>query len=82
MPWTSGFGTIIPGESQRWWYSFGGQDQGPQLATGHPLNPGGTLQVNDQTKARNSDGSITYWVTVRNIGGFTTNFNLQGGGLT
>jgi hypothetical protein len=48
----------------------------------NPLNPGGILQVNNQTKERNNDGTVTYWVTVRNIGNVTTNFTLQGGGLT
>lgn len=48
----------------------------------HPLNPGGSLQVNDQTKERRNDGTITYWVTIKNIGGVTTNFSLSGGGLT
>jgi hypothetical protein len=81
MPWTSSFWTIAPGTPQRWWYSLGGQDRRAQFATGHPLNPGGTLQVNGQTKALIFDGTITYWVTARNIGGFTTNFNLQGGTL-
>ena len=81
MAWTGLFGTIAPGQSQRWWYSFGGEDRGAQLALPHPLNPGATLQANDQTKARNTDGTIAYFVTVRNIGSSTTNFNWQGGGL-
>jgi hypothetical protein len=81
MAWTGLFGTLAPGQSTRWNYSFAGEDRGAQLALPHPLNPGGTLQANDQTKGRNSDGTITYYVTVRNIGSFTTNYNLQGGGL-
>ncbi|MEP7010144.1 MAG: hypothetical protein ABJC13_07460 [Acidobacteriota bacterium] len=77
-----GFGTIAPGTSQRWFYSFGGTDHGAQYCMANPLNPGACLQVNDQTKCKNSDGTITYWVTIRNIGSFTTNFNIQGGGLS
>jgi hypothetical protein len=48
----------------------------------NPLNPGGCLQVNDQNKCRNNDGSITYWVTIKNIGSVTTNLNISGGGLS
>jgi hypothetical protein len=78
-----GFGTIGAGQTQRWWYRLsGGADMGAQYCMAHPLNPGGSLQVNDQTKQRNNDGSITYWVTIRNIGSLATNFTLQGGGLT
>ena len=77
-----GFGTIGPGQTQRWFYRFGGADHGAQYCMAHPLNPGGSLQVNDQTKERRNDGTITYWVTIRSIGGVTTNFSLSGGGLT
>lgn len=76
-----GFGTISPGAVQRWFVSFGGGDRGAQYIGANPLNPGGSLQMSDQTKTKNNDGSITYWVTIRNIGGVTTNFNLQGGGF-
>ncbi len=82
MAFTTGFGTITPGTSQRWFYSFGGADRGAQYVMANPLNPGGLLLTDDQSKARNNDGTVTYFVTVRNIGGLTTNFNLQGGGLT
>jgi hypothetical protein len=75
-----GFFTIPPGGVQRDWVSFGGADHGAQSIHAHPLNPGGSLQVNDQTKVMNNDGSFTYWVTVRNIGSVVTNYNLQGGG--
>jgi len=77
-----GFGTILPGHSQRWWYKYGGSgDKGAQFCMAHPLNPGGVLRVTEQTKARNNDGTITYWVTIKNIGSLTTNFSLSGGGL-
>jgi len=77
-----GFGTIASGQTQRWWYKYGGSgDRGAQYCMAHPLNPGGSLQVNNQTKARNNDGTITYWVTIRNIGSLATNFSLSGGGV-
>lgn len=77
-----GFGTISPGQTQRWFYTFGGADRGAQYCMAHPLNPGGSLQVNNQTKTRNNDGTITYWVSISNIGSVTTNFSLSGGGLS
>ena len=77
-----GFGTLAPGQSTRWWYSFGGGDHGLQIAGGHPLNPGGNLLAYDQSKARNNDGTTTYWVSIRNIGSVTTNFSIQGGGAS
>ncbi|MGJ8664129.1 MAG: hypothetical protein ACSHWU_10770 [Marinicella sp.] len=77
-----GFGTLAPGATQRWWYSFGGSDKGAQYCMAHPLNPGGDLRVTNQTKKRNNNGTITYWVTIRNLGSVTTNFSLSGGGLS
>jgi hypothetical protein len=82
MAWTSGFGTLAPGQVTRWGFSWGGADRGAQFAMGNPLNPGGSLEVSGFTKRKNNDGGITYFVTIRNIGSVTTNFNLQGGGLT
>jgi hypothetical protein len=75
-----GFGTIGPGGVQQWFISYGGSDHGAQSIHANPLNPGATLQVNNQRKTRNNDGSVTYWVTITNVSGLTTNFNLEGGG--
>ena len=75
-----GFFTQGPGAVGRFNISFGGADHGAQSIHAHPLNPGGSLQVDNQTKTKNNDGSFTYWVTIRNIGSVTTNFSLQGGG--
>jgi hypothetical protein len=75
-----GLFTLAPGARGRYSISFGGADHGAQSIHGHPLNPGGSLNVNDQNKIMNNDGTFTYWVTIQNVGGLTTNFNLQGGG--
>ena len=78
-----GFGTIGAGQWQRWWYRINnGADLGPRYAMANPFNPGGELESHHQTKKKEGDGTITYWVWVRNIGSVTTNFNLQVGGLT
>lgn len=82
MAFTIGFATLAPGFQHNWWYSFGGGDHGAQYAMANPLNPGGTLLTFDQKKGRNNDGSVTYYVSVRNVGAVATNYNIQGGGLT
>ena len=74
--------SLAPGQTGRYYISFAGADKGPQLIVAHPLNPGGSLQVDDQTKTHNTDGTIFYWLTVKNIGTYATNFSLQGGGLS
>ncbi|MGA2257751.1 MAG: hypothetical protein ABSG53_24070 [Thermoguttaceae bacterium] len=71
---------LAPGASGRYSISFGGGDHGAQAIHGHPENPGGSLQVDDQTKTMNADGSFTYWVTIKNVGTLATDFSLQGGG--
>jgi hypothetical protein len=75
-----GFGTLPPGASQRWSFAFG-RDMGTQYITAHPLNPGGDMLVFDHSKKMENNGSFTYFVTVRNIGSVTSNFNWQGGGV-
>jgi hypothetical protein len=82
MGFTFGFGTIAPNDEQHWWYSFGGSDRGAQYTMANPLNPGGTLRTFNQAKGKNNDGTVTYYVSVRNVGAVTTNYNIQGGGLT
>ena len=81
MPWENFFGTLAPGQWSRWWWGWG-NDRGAQFAMGNPLNPGGSLKSYDYTKTKENDGSIRYWVSIANTGSVTTNFTLQGGGLT
>jgi hypothetical protein len=69
---------LAAGAVGRYWVSFGGADHGAQFIGGQVQNPGGCLQMSDQTKRMNADGSITYWVTIQNIGSVGTNFALQG----
>lgn len=73
---------LAAGATGRYNISYGGSDQGAQAIGGQVENPGGCLQATDQTKCMNTDGTITYWVTLQNIGSAPTNFNLQGGGYT
>ncbi|MGF6806751.1 hypothetical protein OKW30_001877 [Paraburkholderia sp. Clong3] len=71
---------LAAGATGRYSISFGGADHGAQFIGGDPANPGGCLQTNYQTKTMNTGGTITYWVTIQNIGNVGTNFSLQGGG--
>jgi hypothetical protein len=80
MAWTAFSGTLAPGASTRWWYTWG-SDQRVQLASANPLNPNAELISYDFSKAIEG-GSVIYRVSVRNVGAFSTNYNLQGGGLT
>ena len=71
-----------PGQAWRYWVRFnGGSDEGAIFIEAHPWNPGGSLQVDDETITKNNDGTITYVVTVKNIGAFATNFGLSGGSV-
>ena len=81
MTWTSGFGNIIPAKVQRWWVE-GFVGEPAQFIMANPLNPGGSLMITEFTKVMNNDGSITYWVTISNIGSVNTNCNLIGGSVT
>jgi len=46
MAWTSGNGTIAAGQSQDWWFSWGGNgDVGPQLIQAEPLGVSGELST-------------------------------------
>jgi hypothetical protein len=71
---------LAAGATGRYSVSFGGADQGAQFIGGQVQNPGGCLQMSNQTKCRNADGTFIYWVTIQNIGTLGTNFALQGGG--
>jgi hypothetical protein len=84
MGFTYGRGTIEPGHTQRWWYSWGifGEDRGSQYAMANPLNPGVSLLTFEQIKERKQEGGVRYWVTFRNISTFPTVVNVQGGGQT
>jgi len=76
-------GTIKKGAGARPWYRIsGGADVGALYAMADPQNPDAVLAVDYQTKRRESDGTITYLVSVRNIGPVDTEYRLIGGGLT
>jgi hypothetical protein len=71
--------SISPGQSLRWWYSFGG-DHGFQHAGANVKTPGSELVASDQSKKIENNGSVTYFVSIKNAGKFPALHNLQGGG--
>lgn len=80
MAWEVGGGTLNPGESARWWYSWGDY-HGPQMARGRPLNPGSELVISEESEKEESGGSYSYFVTITNTGSYPVNYNLTGGGV-
>jgi hypothetical protein len=79
--WTSGLGTIGPGQSQDWWFSWGGNgDVGPQLIQAEPLNASGELVTTEIAESRDSNGHLTYHATVVNRGATAVAFQWRGGG--
>jgi hypothetical protein len=79
--WTFGLGTIVPGQSQDWWFTFGGNgDAGPQLIQAEPLNASGELSTTAIGESLDGNGNLTYYATVINNGTTTVNFQWRGGG--
>jgi hypothetical protein len=79
--WTSGLGTIGPGQTQDWWFSWGGNgDVGPQLIQAEPLNASGELATTVIAESRSAQGNLTYHATVVNRGTTAVGFQWRGGG--
>ena len=82
MAWTAGFGTIAPGQSQEWWFSWGGNgDVGPQLIQAVPLGASAELSTTEISESRDAGGHLTYFAVVRNDGPNAVNFQWRGGGF-
>jgi hypothetical protein len=82
MAWTSGSGTIAPGTSQNWWFSWGGNgDVGPQLIQAQPLGQSGELATIQIAESLDANGHLTYFATVRNDGPNAVGFQWRGGGF-
>jgi hypothetical protein len=81
MAWTLGSGTIPPGISQDWWFSWGGADVGPQLIQAQPLNASGELATAQIAESRDATGLLTYHATVQNQGSTPARFEWRGGGF-
>ena len=82
MAWTSGTGTISPGETQEWLFSWGGNgDVGPQLIQAEPLTASAELSTTKISESLDANGHLTYFATVRNDGPVAVNFQWRGGGF-
>jgi hypothetical protein len=82
MAWTFGNGTLAPGASQNWWFTWGGNgDVGPQLIQAEPLSTSGELATVQIAESLDTNGHLTYFATVRNDGSTTVQFQWRGGGF-
>jgi hypothetical protein len=82
MAWISGSGTLAPGASQDWWFSWGGNgDVGPQLIQAQPLATSGELSTVVVAEGLDGNGHLTYYATVRNDGPTAAQFQWRGGGF-
>jgi hypothetical protein len=82
MAWTAGSGTLTPGSSQDWWFSWGGNgDVGPQLIQAEPLGASGELATTQIAESLGTDGHLTYHAIVKNNGANTVSFRWRGGGF-
>jgi hypothetical protein len=79
--WIFGSGSIAPGESQDWWFTWGGNgDVGPQLIQAEPLNASGELATTQMAESLDGNGNLAYHATIQNNGANTVNFQWRGGG--
>ena len=82
MSWTAGSGSIGPGQSQEWWFSWGGNgDVGPQLIQAEPLSASAELSTTQISETLDNNGHLVYFATVRNNGSNTVSFQWRGGGF-
>jgi hypothetical protein len=80
--WTVGGGTIAPGASLGWWFSWGGTgDVGPQLIQAQPLSASGELVTVQIAEGLDANGHLTYFASVRNDGSAPAQFQWRGGGF-
>ncbi|MDP4261156.1 MAG: hypothetical protein Q8941_01380 [Bacteroidota bacterium] len=73
--------SIAPGATLRWSYSWG-SDHGFQHAGADIKTPGAELVAFEQGKKMENNGSINYFVNIKNVGTVTCLHNLQGGGAS
>jgi hypothetical protein len=71
---------LAPGATSYWGYTWN-DNHGMQSACADAKTPGSNLVAFDQSLTRDSNGAITYYVSIRNNGPQWAYFNLQGGGV-
>ena len=79
--WVTGAGTIAPGKSQDWWFSFGDGDAGPELIQAEPVAASGELATTQIAESRDGNGVLTYHAAVHNQGANAVAFQWRGGGV-
>lgn len=69
-----------PGGTNYWWYTFY-DNRGAQYASADVKTPGAQMMAIEQGEQMETDGHITYFVTIKNNGPQWCYYNLHGGGL-
>jgi hypothetical protein len=77
MAWSMYAGTINPGQTHNWGYWWNGY-HGVQWVRARPTNPGSKLRVFNHADKLNSNGSYTYYISVRNDGSYPVHYYLVG----
>ncbi len=78
MAWSVGPVTLGPGQSGRWSLTWDEGDPGQQVVGVHPITPGSELQYTTPGVQLNSNCSLTYWLTVTNVGSSVATFYFRG----
>lgn len=78
MAWQTGPVTLSPGQTQRWWFVWGPGDPGQQVIGVHPITPGSEIQYTTPGVQLNDDCSLTYLITVSNVGPSVASFFFRG----
>jgi hypothetical protein len=78
--WTWGTSTIGPGQTQRWWLSWGAYP-GLEWVGVQPATAGAELDWDTQGIQQNADGSTLYWISVRNKSAVPIAFHFRGSAL-
>jgi hypothetical protein len=78
MAWQWGPVTLRAGESQRWWFKWGPGDPGQEIIGVHPISTGNQIQYTSPGVQLNEDCSLTYLITVSNVGTSIVEFYFRG----
>ncbi|MET9291354.1 hypothetical protein [Streptomyces sp. NPDC003077] len=83
MAWTIPGGTIAPGVTQEFTFTFsGGADVGPQFIQARPTSNNALLYTNTFGEATGAAGQLSYRATLRNGGATVASYIWRGGGVT
>jgi hypothetical protein len=77
MAWEGLGGTLNPGQTARWWYSWGGY-HGIDIPSVRLLTPNAKLVCTNPGGRLEQNGNYTYFVDISNVSGFPVSYDLVG----